>query len=194
MDITKPSSLPLVPLFDADYQFTFDELLAQLAQTKKPLSLPSIRFVLENLALGDEQISTLSSFTSDTYCRKRLFKNECCEILILSWLNGQRSKIHDHKHTSCGVRVLNGEATETTFDTAANGHIYATQSSLFAEGSVTASKDDDIHQISNLQCDNKPLVTLHIYSPPLHQFNIYSLEDGKVTLLDMLEDSWIYEI
>ena len=76
MDITKPSP-PLMPLFDADYQFTFDELLEQLAQTKKPLSLPSIRFVLENLALGDEQISTLSSFTSDTYCRKRLFKNEC---------------------------------------------------------------------------------------------------------------------
>ncbi|KKD59558.1 hypothetical protein RN22_15375 [Grimontia sp. AD028] len=194
MEMTKPMPLSLTPLFDSDYQFTFDSLLDQLALTSKPLSLASIRFVLENLNLGDEQIKAMSSFTAESYCRKRLFKNECCEILILSWLNGQRSKIHDHKHTSCGVRVLSGEATETTFDIAANGHVYATQSSLFSTGCVTASKDEDIHQISNLQCDDKPLVTLHIYSPPLKQFNIYNLENGKVTALDMVEDSWIYEI
>ena len=44
------------------------------------------------------------------------------------------------------------------------------------EGSVTVSMDNDIHQISNLQADDKPLVTLHVYSPPLSQFHLYQLE------------------
>ena len=74
----------------------------------KPLSLATIRFILENVDLQDDEIKSLASFDEDNYCRKRLFKNQHCEVLILSWLNGQRSKIHDHLNTACGVRVLKG--------------------------------------------------------------------------------------
>jgi cysteine dioxygenase len=44
-------------------------------------------------------------------------------------------------------------------------------------GSVCASEDDNLHQISNLQDGDADLVTLHIYSPPLLHMGTYSITD-----------------
>jgi cysteine dioxygenase len=102
------------------------------------------------------------------------------QALVLCWRNGQRSPIHDHQGSSCAVKVLRGLALETIFQRAANGMIYADYSRELGEGSITASQDADIHQISNLQPDSHDLVTLHIYSPPLLCMNTYSLLDATV--------------
>ncbi|GLT19184.1 hypothetical protein GCM10007938_29660 [Vibrio zhanjiangensis] len=184
----------LITLFDSDFGLSYQSLIEQVALIDKPLPLATIRFILESVDIKDEEIKSLASFEKDSYCRKRLFKNQHCEVLILSWLNGQRSKIHDHMDTACGVRVLEGEATETVFDTAENGYIYAVQSTHYPKGTVTVSQDNDIHQISNLQADDKPLVTLHVYSPPLSQFHLYQLEKGQPELLVLQQDTWFYEI
>ncbi|MCL1122905.1 cysteine dioxygenase [Shewanella surugensis] len=190
-----PEHTPVLSaLLDAGDHISFSGLIQQVQLFSKPLSLATICFVLENVMLSELEIKSLASFESDHYCRKCLFRNDHCEILILSWLNGQRSKIHDHLDTVCGVKVLLGQATETRFETAANGDIYATQSVQFDKENTTVSEDNDIHQISNLQADDQPLVTLHIYSPPLQQFHIYQLEDGKSVLLNAQQDPCFYEI
>lgn len=193
-DIQPEQAPVLAALIDSDYQLTYHQFLDQLRLSNKPLSLASIRFILDSVSLSEEEIKKLACFDKETYCRKRLFRNEHCEVLVLSWLNGQRSKIHDHLNTSCGVKVLYGEATETLFETAANGQIYASQSTHYPQGSITVSKDNDIHQISNLQAQDEPLITLHIYSPPLNQFHLYQLEKGQPELLNPSEDCWFYQI
>ncbi|WP_299494306.1 cysteine dioxygenase family protein [uncultured Shewanella sp.] len=181
-------------LLDADHYISFTELIQQVSLFNKPLSLAAIRFMLENVMLDDREVQALSSFECNNYCRKRLFHNSHCEILILSWLNGQRSKIHDHLHSACGVKVLLGQATETQFEQAENGHVYATQSILYDTAQISVSQDNDIHQISNLQAQNKPLITLHLYSPPLQQFHLYSLEESKPILFNAQQNPWYYEI
>jgi len=192
-NLESQSVLPL--MFNDEESLSYQDFIQQLEHTSKPLSISKIRYVLDNLYLSEHQIKELAEFKDETYCRKRLFKNEHCEVLMLSWLNGQRSKIHDHLGTSCGVKVLSGQATETVFERAPNKHIYATESNVYEEGSVTASIDDDIHQISNLQANNEPLVTIHIYSPPLKQFRLYKLESAETDWFDSeTMNSWIYEI
>jgi cysteine dioxygenase len=107
---------------------------------------------------------------------RNLFKGgEWYNVVVLCWKNGQRSPIHNHLGSSCAVRVLRGVATETFFDIAPNGQIRAQGSRELGPGSVCGSQDTDIHQVSNLQADNADLVTLHVYSPPLHQMGTYSL-------------------
>ena len=78
------------------------------------------------------------------------------------------------------MRVLRGVATETRFTLSPNGMILATNSRELAEGSVCASQDADIHQMSNLQAGGADLVTLHVYSPPLLRMGTYSLTDRSV--------------
>ena len=96
---------------------------------------------------------------------------------MLCWKNGQRSPIHDHTGSACVVRVLRGTLTETLFELVPSGHIKATFSRDFIEGSLMGSEDTDIHQVSNLQAANADLVTLHIYTPPLNRMNTFSLYD-----------------
>lgn len=193
-DNNQIKTITLSELINGEYKPSFEEFIEQIHLSNKPISLASIRFILEQVELSKEKIKSLSSFDTETYCRQRLFKNEHCEVLILSWLNGQRSKIHDHLNTSCGVKVLHGEATETVFKKAPNGHIFASRSTQYQAGAVTVSKDNDIHQISNLQDDDEMLITLHFYSPPLRQFYTYQLESGRVELFDAQQECWVYEI
>ena len=96
---------------------------------------------------------------------------------MLCWRSGQRSPIHDHAGSSCGVRVLRGTLTETLFEFAPNGHVKATFSRDLPEGAVCGSEDADMHQVSNLQAGDADLVTLHVYTPPLRLMHTFSLTD-----------------
>ena len=106
----------------------------------------------------------------------------------MCWKNGQRSPIHDHTASSCALRVLRGTATATQFKFAPHGHVKAVGSDELAPGSICATQDSDLHQISNLQDGTADLVTLHVYSPPLARMNTYSITD-----LMRGEDVWVEE-
>ncbi|MGF1832010.1 cysteine dioxygenase family protein [Photobacterium angustum] len=191
----KESQTFLKSLISNQNELSYQDIINQLAHTKKTLSKATIRYILENLYIDEKEIRSLAEFEIDTYCRKRLFKNAHCEVLILSWLNGQRSKIHDHLGSICGVKILSGQAIETTFVRIHNQHIFAIKSEYYEQGDVIVSIDNDIHQISNLQDNYKELITLHIYSPPLQSFRQYQLETAKTSWFSSKNSySWFYEI
>jgi len=119
-------------------------------------------------------------FSPEHYVRNLMYAGQSYQALVLCWQSGQRSPIHDHRGSSCAVKIISGIATETTFVTAANGMVYATGSRQLAAGDSCASQDADVHQMSNLQPEGTDLVTLHIYSPALYRMNMYSLVDAKV--------------
>jgi hypothetical protein len=56
----------------------------------------------------------------------------------------------------------------------------------FGPGSVVASQDSDLHQVSNLQPGTDDLVTLHVYAPALEFMGTYSLTDRTRGLEPML--------
>lgn len=131
-----------------------------------------------------EDIQPFAQFGLARYRRNHLHTGPCYQALILCWRGGQRSPIHDHTGSSCCVRVLEGVMTETIFERKRNGMIYAARSTDQAAGTTVGSQDADIHQVSNLQDDGGPLITLHIYSPALLTMNVYSLTDNSITRFD----------
>jgi len=76
--------------------------------------------------------------------------------------------------------VLSGVATETLFTRAANGMIVPERSQYLLPEHISASCDDDIHQVSNLQGGRADLITLHIYSPPLMRMDVFSLDSPVI--------------
>jgi cysteine dioxygenase len=120
-------------------------------------------------------------FGRHTYQRNLLHAGPAYHALVLCWRAGQRSPIHDHRGSSCGVRVIHGVATETVFAQTSEGLVYATGSRAVPVGSVCGSEDADIHQMSNLQPPGRDLVTLHVYSPPLLIMGKYSLTEALVS-------------
>jgi cysteine dioxygenase len=79
-----------------------------------------------------------------------------------------------------GLKILQGELTESLFDKAPNGMIRSLSSVDYAAGDTRVEETSLIHQISNLQVEDRRAISVHIYVPPLVRMNIYSLEDPSV--------------
>lgn len=160
------------------------KLFSDLDQYHKRIPLDDLVRRVARFELRFEDIQWYAQFDPIRYRRNLLYEGPSYQALVLCWLGGQRSPIHDHTGSSCCVRVVKGVMTETIFDRKGNGMIYATRSMEQHAGLTVGSQDADIHQVSNLQEDGGSLVTLHIYSPPLLTMNVYSLTDNTVTRFD----------
>ena len=155
-------------------------VLEELDAWRERIPLSELKRALAELRVTLDDVRPFVKFDSDRYRRNLMHAGPAYQALVLCWRNGQRSPIHDHRGSNCGVRVLHGTALETVFERAGNGMIYAVRSRSIAPGTICATQDDDIHQVSNLAADGGDLVTLHVYSPPLLQMGTYSLFDTEV--------------
>jgi cysteine dioxygenase len=136
--------------------------------------------VLRRTEVTIDDVADWVRFDDRQYRRNLIRAGTHYHALALCWQSGQRSPIHDHARSICGVRVLEGRATETRFEVSPCGALKATGSFDMACGEVMVSKDSDIHQVSNLQAEGQNLVTLHIYAPPLLRMSTYSIVDRHV--------------
>ncbi len=161
--ILAPPSHPLLPSVLEEFFSTLDEAprldLEVLEQAVSGLDLPQIAF------------SPLTEFTPCGYTRTLLHSTPDYEALLMCWLPGQHSTIHDHHGSSCVFRVLMGTATETEFSLDELGRVHPGVQHEYTTGEVIASAASDIHQVSNLSGED--LVTLHVYSPSLSEMRVY---------------------
>lgn len=142
--------------------------------------VPELRAHLKALDVTLEDVSDYVRFHDDKYQRNLVHEGPMYQLLVMCWLSGQRSPIHNHAESTCGVRVLSGKGTETRFAETPSNLLKPVASFDHECGSVSVSQDDDTHQISNLQEQGNNLVTLHIYSPPLLTMKTFSLTDSVV--------------
>jgi cysteine dioxygenase len=139
--------------------------------------LTELSELLTRLEITCDDVADFIRFSDRGYLRNLVRAGPWYHVLVLCWKNGQRSPIHDHAGSSCGVRVLRGTMTESKFVFTPNGHVKAVGSRELAAGGIAGSEDSDLHQVSNLQEGGADLVTLHVYSPPLLRMGTYSLFD-----------------
>ena len=157
-----------------------DHFFAALDRLSGPLPLNVLEDWLRETPLSIDHLATFLVFRPDRYVRNLVHAGPGYQALVLCWRNGQRSPIHNHRGSACGVKVLRGTATETVFTRAPNGMVVADHTRHLPPGDICASQDADIHQVSNLQAANADLVTLHVYSPPLLRMEVFSLESPTV--------------
>ena len=94
-------------------------------------SLSSERADVQKLAeaLGDldglsiEDLRDYAVFDEHDYRRNLVVEGAMYEVLMLCWKSGQRSPIHDHARSVCGVKVLQGKLTEVRYRETACGQV-----------------------------------------------------------------------
>jgi len=158
----------LAPLFEYLESLTGRATIEDLDRVMRAVDV-TVDDVAEHIRYCDEH-----------YKRNLIREGRWYQAYALCWKSGQRSPIHDHTSTTCGVRVLLGSGVETIYEPSPCGQMMAVRSRPLHVGDICASQDSDTHQISNLQPAGQNLVTLHIYSPPLREFHTYSATDGTV--------------
>jgi len=173
-------------MYDVTYQKamnqTFKNYHEKLAPFMKYMEglteRPALEEVVERMNAFDitvEELGENVQFHSSHYRRNLMFENEHVQLLCLCWSSGQRSPIHDHADSICGVKVVTGVASETVYEMTPSGFIKPISTIDYGEG-VVGSQDDDTHQIANLQGAKEDLVTLHCYAPPLKRMKTFSID------------------
>src|SRR2546421_42096 len=79
---------------------------------------------LKRLQIERSEIEAFAQFSSERYRRNLMHASPAYHALILCWRSGQVSPIHDHRGSACAVRVISGEATETTFEMTDEGRLF----------------------------------------------------------------------
>ena len=155
-------------------------LLSYLNALRSRAPVPELESRLQNLRICVDDVQEFVRFSDPCYLRNLVCEGEFYHLLVLCWRSGQRSPIHNHASSTCGMRILTGTATETTFEKTPSSLVKGVSSHDWNAGEISVSQDSFIHQVSNLQAPGQDLITLHIYSPPLLKMDTFSLTEPTV--------------
>jgi predicted metal-dependent enzyme (double-stranded beta helix superfamily) len=149
------------------------------------MDLVNIKYWYENAIIPNDLYVNSVEYDSVSYKRNVLYRDEDIEILLICWMPGQKTPVHDHPDQGCLVRVLAGELNETLYNLGVRYASPDDKQSYFnhgyPEGSLRAVKQRSIGQgaVSYLRGDrgvhrlwnksDEPAMSLHVYSPPLYK-------------------------
>lgn len=144
--------------------------LAESLKDSPELSQLELQQVLRELDIdvSDVDVQPLLRFDPTNYARNFVLDTPTLQILVLCWAPGQASKVHDHGVSNCGLRVLSGAAVETVYQGTLD-RCTPSGSEVLETGDIRVNAGSHLHRIEN--AGPAPLVTLHIYSPPLIRAN-----------------------
>ncbi len=153
------------------------QICASLGNLSAPLSRNEIEALLRAVSEHNDELSSFEHFEDSSYRRNRIFKNTFVDLLLLCWKPSQRTPIHDHTGSTCGVYVIRGQAIEIAFSRSGMGPLIPLESRELTAGNITVSADSDAHMVGNFAAPQQDLVTLHCYSPPLESMRVFHEEE-----------------
>lgn len=118
-----------------------------------------------------------------TYARNILLEDPV-EVVLLYWPPETASAIHHHEGFYGYVAVLEGSCQETTYQLTGDKMTEKSVQQCFA-GGIINEPDGVIHKLAN-PSEKAPLVTLHIYYPPvesMEDLRIFDIENGRIGVL-----------
>ena len=157
---------------------SLDDFIQRLTRRSGVKRLDFLLAELERFAPTREELAPWCIFDEHCYARNSVFKNEDFEALVLTWRSGQRSPIHNHRGSSCAGYVVEGVASEVSFERSPHGALFPAKTEHVSPGRACGSFDQEIHQIANLQGAGTELISLHVYSPPLKGMELFSLSQS----------------
>ncbi|MCA9290227.1 MAG: cysteine dioxygenase family protein [Phycisphaerales bacterium] len=142
--------------------------------------LEALEALLGHLDLTRADLGRGVVFSDQRYQRNVISRSPWHELVCICWKPGQSTPIHDHEGSACAFAVIEGVATERRYELADDRHVVPAGSVRLRERCICAAKDADIHAVHNLE--DRELITLHIYSPALSKYNVYTLESQLVSV------------
>eukprot|EP01117_Protostelium_nocturnum_P015675 TRINITY_DN6097_c0_g1_i1.p1 TRINITY_DN6097_c0_g1~~TRINITY_DN6097_c0_g1_i1.p1 ORF type:complete len:220 (-),score=42.79 TRINITY_DN6097_c0_g1_i1:267-926(-) len=146
----------------------------------------SVVDIMKKYLAAHDDWKSYMHFNDFKYARNLVGANDMFELMVICWLPGQESPIHNHAGQHCWAAVLEGTISETHY------HFSATHSA-FGEGplevvdehSVSAGDvsyiNDDIALHVLKPANQERVATLHCYSKPIAECNLYCPATGTIT-------------
>jgi len=144
-----------------------------------------IAHLMEEYARNYDDWKEYAHFCPLKYSRNLVARTKVFELMVICWGENQKSPIHNHEGQNCWMGVLDGQIEETYFkfkntgSTKGVGPLEETDSRPLETGTVGYITDDiALHVIRPL---TKSAVSLHLYSLPIQECNLYCPSTGTIT-------------
>jgi len=118
--------------------------------------------------------------TSAEHYTRNLVKSKdfTYDLILLAWLPGQKSAIHDHKDSGCWMRILNGQLVERRYSEQELGVEKEIKLNLVSETISGASETifiDNNRGVHSVENNGKEIcLSLHLYSPPITECRVWA--------------------
>ncbi|QSQ20337.1 cysteine dioxygenase [Pyxidicoccus parkwayensis] len=153
--------------------------------------VPSLDWLVERLRSSRPDwrlLESLVRYDAAGYSRRVLERTEACELLLVCWLPGQVSRVHDHGGSSGVSWVVRGELQETRYAWGGDRLLPHVRAGA-EEGDFLLEHPETIHRIHN--ASRHGAVSLHVYAPPMVGMTRYDASvmpalDAELALRGML--------
>ncbi len=158
-------------------RLSLDEFILEMSRLPAAVDLVQLQEQVDQLQLQEQDLQPYITFGDSSYCRQVIYRSSQFELLLLCWLPGQFSPIHDHADSLNVTRVWQGILTSREFVRTAEG-LHLSSSAELAQGDSLAVERYAIHQLAN--SSSAPLITFHLYARPLQDVQVYCPCSGLV--------------
>ncbi len=147
------------------------------------------RFLLET-RIEDACLEPCIRFEPGKYTRHLVFKSPEVEVLILCWDRGQMAPVHGHEGELCWARVERGRLRFRNYrEIQSDPLVIEPVGEAVDGGEGHLDGPADIHSVENPVDFGGPAVSLHVYSKPYDQCDIYDVKLGKKRRVQLRYDS-----
>ncbi len=164
--------------------------LIEAVEAEASMTPARARDLLREANLQPEDLAPWADFDhplADSYGRQMVHDGGYFEMMVMSWVPGDYSAIHDHGQTQWGAVQLFGNAEHAVFQLQ-DGELQVRDRSVFESGAVIAVAHDLIHQMGNI--GQPQYLTFHLYgtydraSGVTADARVFDLEEGAVQFTD----------
>ena len=120
--------------------------------------------LLEDFEISKADATAWQDFehpATDGYGRKLILQGDRYELMVMSWVPGDFSAIHDHGSTQWGAVKFLGDALHRTFEISKDNALVTTSEEMISQGSVNAVDHALIHQMGNV--GGERFCSIHLY-------------------------------
>ena len=158
--------------------------------TAAGLDAGRMRRLLSSTLVEPASLDPYVRFEAGRYTRHLVHKSAEVEILVLCWAAGSRAPIHGHEGELCWARVERGTLSFTNYREVSRRPLHVTPvGPALVGGPGHLDGPADLHAVENLPDFGGPAVSVHVYSKPYDECDIYDLENGAVKRVQLRYDS-----
>ncbi|MEM6611500.1 MAG: cysteine dioxygenase family protein [Cyanobacteria bacterium P01_C01_bin.72] len=161
---------------------SLQNLVVLLSQTSSMTS-KRVEQYLKQAQISSEDLQSWETFdhsVRDSYGRQLVYDGGYFEIMVMSWLPGDVSAIHDHGQAQWGAVQCFGAGTHSVYRLVEN-QVFTEAEIALLPMEIMKVNHSLIHQMSNHS--SEPFLSLHVYGCYDHQ----DLITGNARIFDLLE-------
>jgi len=174
---------------------TFEELIEGLLEffsnDKNDVVIEDVESFMTRYVYNPRDLAAYAKWDKFKYTRNLIHEgNSKFNLILMCWPEGISSTIHDHQDSHCFMRILEGEAKETRYywpeeqSNLDGSLVEMTSRSVGAGGTVYMCDELGLHRVENNSHTSK-LCSMHVYSPPFSDCNIFDERTSRKTRINM---------